>query len=78
VAAKIGAEFVVYEFRHAFATRFGEAVGEPIALATILGHSNLRTVMKYCHPRESHTAKAMERFIAAQLPAETMTGTAVN
>ena len=65
VIAKIGAEFVMYEFRHTFATRFGEAVGDPIALAAILGHANLRTVMKYCHPRDSHTASAMERYIAS-------------
>ena len=37
VVAKIGAEFVMYEFRHTFATRFGEAVGDPLALAGILG-----------------------------------------
>ena len=65
VVTKIGAEFVLYEFRHTFATRFGEAVGDPIALATILGHSNLKTVMKYCHPHESHTAKAMEKYIGS-------------
>lgn len=65
VIKKIGAEFVLYEFRHTFATRFGEAVGDPIALATILGHANLKTVMKYCHPRESHTAKAMQAYIGS-------------
>ena len=65
VVAKIGVEFVMYEFRHTFATRFGEAVGDPIALAAILGHANLRTVMKYCHPRDSHTASAMERYLAS-------------
>ena len=54
---------MLYEFRHTFATRFGQAVGDPIAFATILGHTNLKTVMKYCHPRESHTAKAMEKVI---------------
>jgi integrase len=63
VLKKIGSEFVLYEFRHTFATRFGEAVGDPIALATILGHANLKTVMRYCHPRESHTTKGMERYI---------------
>ena len=42
VVEKIGAEFVLYELRHTFATRFGEAVGEPIALATIRGHANLK------------------------------------
>ena len=65
VIKKIGAEFVLYEFRHTFATRFGEAVGDPIALATILGHANLKTVMRYCHPRESHTTKAMEKYIGS-------------
>lgn len=65
VLKKIGAEFVMYEFRHTFATRFGEAVGDPIALSAILGHANLKTVMKYCHPRESHTAKAMETYIGS-------------
>jgi hypothetical protein len=37
------------------------------ALATILGHANLRTVMKYCHPQATHTAKAMEKFIGSQV-----------
>ena len=65
VLRKIGSEFVLYEFRHTFATRFGEAVGDPIALAAILGHANLKTVMKYCHTRESHTATAMQRYIGS-------------
>ena len=64
--AKIGTPFVLYEFRHTFATRFGEAVGDPITLAAILGHANLKMVMKYCHTRESHTAAAMKKFIASQ------------
>ena len=65
VVEKIGSSFVLYEFRHTFATRFGEAVGDPLALATILGHGNLKTVMNYCHVRESHTTKAMEKFIGS-------------
>jgi integrase len=63
VLKKIGAEFVLYEFRHTFATRFGEKVGDPIALAAILGHANLKMVMRYCHPQDSHTAKAMQAYI---------------
>jgi len=47
------------------ATRFGEAVGDPIAPSAILGHANLKTVMRYCHPRESHTAKAMQTYIGS-------------
>lgn len=65
VLKKIGAAFVLYEFRHTFATRFGEAVGDPIALAAILGHADLKTVMKYCHVRESHTSKAMGQYIGS-------------
>jgi hypothetical protein len=50
VLKKIGAEFVIYESRHAFATRIGEAVGDPIALAAILGNANLKAVMEHCYP----------------------------
>ena len=78
VVTKIGAEFVLYEFRHTFATRFGEAIGDPIALAAILGHANLRTVMKYRHTRESHTAKGMEKFIGIQFGTETAKAATVN
>ena len=66
VLAKIGASFVMYEFRHTFATRFGEAVGDPIALAAILGHADLKCVLKYCHVREAHTVAAMKKYITSQ------------
>ncbi len=69
---------MLYELRLTFATRFGEAVGDPIALAAILGHANLKTVMKYCHPRESHTAKAMERYIGSIARAEAQVVGSVN
>jgi integrase len=82
VLKKIGADFVMYEFRHTFATRFGEAVGDPIALATILGHANLKMVMRYCHPQDSHTAKAMQTYIGSlevlSLKADVGAGVAVN
>ena len=40
-----------------------EADGNPIVLATIPGHTNLKTVIRYCHPRQSTTAKAMQTYI---------------
>jgi hypothetical protein len=40
-------------------------VGDPIALARILGHANLKMVMKYCHPKETHTAAAMKKYIGS-------------
>jgi integrase len=68
----------MYEFRHTFATRFGETVGDPIALAAILGHSSLRVVMKYCHPQASHTAKAMEKYIGSLAENTAKAATAIN
>ena len=31
-------------------------------------HANLKTVMKYCRPQESHTARAMERYVESMAP----------
>jgi integrase len=54
--------FVIYDFRHTFATRAGEA-GMPIAtLAAILGHADLRSVMKYVHVRQEAMDAAMNQF----------------
>jgi len=45
-----GLAFALYDLRHTFATRFAEATaGDVVALASILGHANLRTVMRYVH-----------------------------
>jgi Site-specific recombinase XerD len=57
-----GLRFVLYDFRHTAATRWAER-GMPLAtLAKILGHSNLRSVMKYVHPSQEHMDEAMLRF----------------
>ena len=57
-----GLRFVIYDFRHTAATRWAER-GMPLAtLAKILGHSNLRSVMKYIHPSQDHMDEAMRRF----------------
>jgi MarR-like DNA-binding transcriptional regulator SgrR of sgrS sRNA len=56
--------FVMYDFRHTFATRAAES-GMPVAtLAAILGHADLRSVMKYVHVRQEAQDLAMERFDA--------------
>jgi integrase len=63
--------FVIYDFRHTFATRAAEA-GMPIAtLAAILGHSDLRSVMKYVHIRQEALDREMERFAALNSSAAT-------
>lgn len=55
-------EFVLYDFRHTFATRMVEAGCSLPALAAILGHSGLRMVMRYVHPQQEHKDAAMVRY----------------
>jgi integrase len=60
-AAKAGMPliFVLYDLRHTFATR-AAMVGTDIAtLAAILGHSGLRSVMRYVHIGAEHRRAAM-------------------
>ena len=57
-----GLRFVIYDFRHTFATRMAER-GMPLAtLAAILGHSGLRVVQRYVHVSQEHQRDAMRRF----------------
>jgi site-specific recombinase XerD len=66
VLEESGLAFVVYDFRHSFATRFAEATGgDVVALAAILGHANLRTVMRYVHISREHRRNQMRRFVEA-------------
>jgi integrase len=52
----------MYDFRHTFATRAAEA-GMPVAsLAAILGHADLRSVMRYVHVRQEAQDRAMLDF----------------
>jgi integrase len=66
VCAEAGVEFVMYDFRHTFATRFAETNPDPYALAAILGHSGLRCVMAYVHVQADAMKKGMEKFDAAR------------
>jgi integrase len=59
--------FVIYDFRHTFATRAAES-GMPVAtLAAILGHADLRSVMKYVHVRQESQDREMELFEARNI-----------
>lgn len=65
VLRAIGGAFVIYDFRHTFATRMATA-GMPIPqLAAILGHGDLRSVAKYIHPSEEDTRIAMRKYESA-------------
>ena len=53
---------MIYDLRHTFATRAAES-GMPVAtLAAILGHADLRSVMKYVHVRQDAQDRAMAAF----------------
>jgi len=46
-----GVSFVLYDLRHTFGSRQAtQAKTDPFTLAAIMGHSNLRTIMRYVHP----------------------------
>ena len=62
-ANKAHISFVLYDLRHTFGTRQAtEEKTDPFTLAKIMGHGNLRTIMKYVHPDEGAQREAMKRY----------------
>jgi integrase len=54
--------FVLYDLRHTFATRQLTEVGTDLGtVADLLGHSGLRVVAKYIHPRAKSKSEAMKQ-----------------
>ena len=65
VIAAAQLSFVLYDFRHTFATRMAQAGCDLATLAAILGHASLRLVMVYVHPTADHKKAAMMKYDAA-------------
>lgn len=64
--AKVPIAFVLYDFRHTFATRMAQAGIDLATLAAILGHNSIRIVQKYVHPTAEHKKAAMMRYEQTQ------------
>jgi integrase len=62
VIKETGLAFVIYDFRHTCATRWAERGMDLGTLAKLLGHSSLRSVMKYVHISQEHMNQAMDRY----------------
>lgn len=54
VLKRSGLAFVLYDFRHTAATRWAERGMGVETIARLLGHGNLRTVMRYVHLSQEH------------------------
>lgn len=58
----VSLKFVLYDFRHTFATKMAQAGVDLATLAAILGHNSIRIVERYIHPTAEHKRAAMLRY----------------
>lgn len=65
VIKKAPLSMVMYDLRHTFATRAIERGVELPKLMAILGHANLRSIMRYVHISQEHITEGMRRFEVA-------------
>jgi len=68
--ARLGMNWVLYDLRHTFATRFIESGGDLATLKDIMGHRDIRTTMRYVHVSQHHQFQAMEHFEKSRLALE--------
>jgi site-specific recombinase XerD len=64
-----GVNCVIYDWRHTFGTRAANSGTSLASLKNILGHSSLRSVMKYVHPSQDDLDSAMDALDNPSHPA---------
>jgi integrase len=64
VCIEAGVAFVLYDWRHTFATRAIEAGVPAAVVAAIMGHASLRTIGRYVHPTGDAQRFAMDKYEA--------------
>ncbi len=72
-ASKVDPPFRLYDLRHTYGTRAAEAGTDPLTLAKLMGHADLKTTQRYVHLSKRHLAEAqtrIERFRAEQAALE--------
>ncbi|MGA2924267.1 MAG: hypothetical protein ABSE28_24485 [Candidatus Sulfotelmatobacter sp.] len=57
----------LHALRHTFLTEAGEYT-DPFTLQYVAGHDNMKTTMRYVHPREAAVHKLFERLADLQQP----------
>lgn len=62
VVENLGFKFRLYDCRHTFATRALERGVDLVVLASILGHTDLKTLTRYAHPSEDLKAEAIKKM----------------
>ena len=54
--------FALYSLRHKFATWFYDRTHDVVALKDVLGHSDLRTILRYVNDNQARMSAAMKKF----------------
>jgi integrase len=63
IVAKSGVNCVPYDMRHTFASRAANEEKMPLPiLMSVMGHANLRSIMKYVHTNQSQMDREMARM----------------
>ena len=65
----LGHKLIAHSFRHSFATKMAEAVGHnPFVVKQVLGHSQITTTDRYCHPTTPALVIDVSAFVTSDDP----------